>query len=462
MSPALSLQVSYCLLASACASLVRFLCLCLSNSRSRIALPVHLDESNNPKPVSEDPFNVLKPVDAIDGESPPVAVETFRVSVRRSRIALTIFLAFLVACDTGALIKATAFTDPPLVQVIVTNSLQLFVAVYLLALVGYSIGDATSHRHIEITTHVAGISGLASLLFLGVIVWPTSSPPVSSNSALPNTKWLTWELTSFLLYTAVSTVSFTCPLKPLAFSSTENLYTEKEISKSTDPHLQEVCQSTSASLWGRIYFAYTDKVVAIGSDASSQVEVTNFPIVPVAKRATYLYTALRNVLQTSQTNQGHWGTRSTTSSQLLWKLIRFNGGPLLKLLVAGSLASISFYLPYLCLERFVSYLDSDPNRADRSWGWFYVVALFISGVLNAIVTGIAFSMLNLNLELPIRLQISTALYQKTLVRKDVVTTPVTSEDIPGTKAGKENENGISSRAQIMNLMTVDVLRSIAP
>ncbi len=88
------------------------------------------------------------------------------------------------------------------------------------------------------------------------------------------------------------------------------------------------------------------------------------------------------------------------------------------------------------------------------------------------MTGQLWGITTTSLQVRMRLQLNTILFQKTLVRKDIASssgsdTPapgtdapvtVTAGDAEGKKDEKDEENDFSSKAQVMTLMTTDVDR----
>jgi hypothetical protein len=69
-------------------------------------------------------------------------------------------------------------------------------------------------------------------------------------------------------------------------------------------------------------------------------------------------------------------------------------------------------------------------------------------------------MFTVTLQLRLRIQLSSILYAKTLVRKEVVSSTGIASESQSEDAGAENKapDGLSTKAQVMTLMTTDVDR----
>ena len=44
----------------------------------------------------------------------------------------------------------------------------------------------------------------------------------------------------------------------------------------------------------------------------------------------------------------------------------------------ASVAAVLFYVPAYFLQHVVAYLEADPGRTDRGWGWLFAAGLFLS------------------------------------------------------------------------------------
>jgi len=84
-------------------------------------------------------------------------------------------------------------------------------------------------------------------------------------------------------------------------------------------------------------------------------------------RATFNYDAMRRAMRTVSLRFFSWNPKPGSGWQLSWKLVRLN---YLVLTAEISLAAASALL--------VAYLEVNPGREEKGWGWVYVVGLFVT------------------------------------------------------------------------------------
>jgi hypothetical protein len=135
-----------------------------------------------------------------------------------------------------------------------------------------------------------------------------------------------------------------------------------------------------ASPWDLLLFSYTTKVVWLGNIAES-LDIGDLPIVPLRMRATYNYARMRKALHTFKLKIFSWSPAPGTGWGLIWGLIRLNYVILLLVLVLAATNAVLSYAPALFLRKFIQYLEIDPNREKKGWGWVYLVGLFVTNVL---------------------------------------------------------------------------------
>jgi ABC-type multidrug transport system fused ATPase/permease subunit len=142
-----------------------------------------------------------------------------------------------------------------------------------------------------------------------------------------------------------------------------------------------------------------------------------------------------------------------------------------------AVGALGYYLPHYILKVFLDYLTNDPSRSMPAWGWLLAFGLFISNATFTILNGITFSIGTTTLQAGIRLQLNTLLFAKTLAKKDIAAAAEMSKKMAekdkdskaigssksnkkdgDDKAEDEDEEGVSSKSQIMTLFTVDVDR----
>lgn len=78
-------------------------------------------------------------------------------------------------------------------------------------------------------------------------------------------------------------------------------------------------------------------------------------------------------------------SRPGSGFQLAYQLLWANLGLIAGVQLMTVVAAIIYYAPILFIQLFLAYLEEDPNRVDKSRGWFYVVGIFIAHV--ALVLG---------------------------------------------------------------------------
>jgi uncharacterized membrane protein HdeD (DUF308 family) len=61
---------------------------------------------------------------------------------------------------------------------------------------------------------------------------------------------------------------------------------------------------------------------------------------------------------------------------LAWRLVKLNSFSLIYLMALASISAVLFYGPAFFLQKLVRYLETDPTRQNRGWGWVYACGLF--------------------------------------------------------------------------------------
>ena len=141
-----------------------------------------------------------------------------------------------------------------------------------------------------------------------------------------------------------------------------------------------------ASIWGTLLFSYTTKVVMLGYTSAS-LEIGDLPIVPANMRGTVNFQLMKAALRTPITllsipfSYRLFSFRKGSGWELLFKLVRLNKVVISAEIALAAVAAVLFYTPAFFLQKLVQYLQDDPHREDRRWGWVFVAGLFS---LNAI------------------------------------------------------------------------------
>ncbi|KAJ7155701.1 multidrug resistance-associated ABC transporter [Mycena filopes] len=291
---------------------------------------------------------------------------------------------------------------------------------------------------------------------------------------------------SLALAALASVTAMTTPCGPKLSYPPARIYSEKvaQAITNTDPH--NVSGVNSASPLSFLYFEYTTKVAMLGTSAAS-LEIGDLPILTTTMRATHNYALMKRVMRTpfslslslplpsfsSRSIHPSWTWRPKAGSgfQTAAHLLRVNASGLSTLAALSVGAAGLFYLPPFFMSRVLKYLEGDVGRENRAWGLVWVGGLFGANVVLSVVTGQLWSLTTTTLQANIRTQLNSALFAKTLVRKDVASsaaaiTAAVGADNPAKKDGEEGkekdgeegEDAFSSKAQVMTLMTTDVDR----
>jgi hypothetical protein len=131
-----------------------------------------------------------------------------------------------------------------------------------------------------------------------------------------------------------------------------------------------------ASLWDVLLFSYTTKVVLLGNTVES-LNIGDLPIVPGSMRATYLFRSMRSALSTIRLRRFiFWDIRPGSGWELAYRLAYVNRRGFMAQMTLASIGAVLYYAPPFFLQKLVKYLETDPERHDRSWGWFYSFGIF--------------------------------------------------------------------------------------
>ena len=116
-------------------------------------------------------------------------------------------------------------------------------------------------------------------------------------------------------------------------------------------------------------------MVWLGNTADS-LDIGDLPIVPVDMRSTFNYGRMRKVLRTVTLRFFSWTPRPGSGWQLSWMLIRLNSLAFAVELLLAAISAVLYYSPAYFLQSLIAYLEINPGREDKGWGWVYVVGLF--------------------------------------------------------------------------------------
>ncbi len=114
---------------------------------------------------------------------------------------------------------------------------------------------------------------------------------------------------------------------------------------------------------------------------ATSLEIGDLPILPENMRATTIFarmkTAIRNVKL-----QGRWNPKTGSVWELAYCLLCVNGLAFIIVIALAAVRACLTYAPVFFLQRLVSYLETDPERKDPEWGWFYCVGLFSTTIIG--------------------------------------------------------------------------------
>ncbi|KZT01063.1 multidrug resistance-associated ABC transporter [Laetiporus sulphureus 93-53] len=449
--PPYQLPVAITLAGAAACSLIVFLI--FRPKGGKIQLPISEEVPER------DPFDVTKPEDRIDGY--PVNEEAFWYRMRLRKLAISIFLGSILAIQSVCL--GWSAIDDDRSQALI-HALHVAFALYLLIIAGRSVRKQDGSHAVYIV-HLSALTFVATALFFTTAILPSSRlahTGSSDVSAVP----LGLFYATFTLYAISLVIAATTPCGPPLHFPPEQIYSEKTIMKVSTQYADNVCGIRGASMWDTLLFSYTTKVVMLGNTSES-LEIADLPIVPADMRATTLFATMRAAMRAYKLRVGSWKPKPGSGWELLYRLVRVNARMIMAVVVLAAVAAVLFYTPAFFLRNVVYYLEVDPDRTNRGWGWVYCTGLFVSNAITHLITGQLWSLSTTTLQVRLKVQLNSILFAKTLVRKDVASSSgpaaasdgATSSAASGDGKSKEKEeDDFSSKAQIMTLMTTDVDR----
>ncbi|KAL0562987.1 hypothetical protein V5O48_019091, partial [Marasmius crinis-equi] len=428
----------------------------------KIKLPVHADEVENglDSDLSQnapDPFDVAVPEDFVEGY--PVEEEIFWKQVEWRKYVLSFFAASIFILQSLQL-GLSVEDGSGITTDIVGNALDVYYAFYLLVLCVRSIQYRNVEAHSESVLHISGLSVISALFLATLAILPTTSP--GSQPALQHVSPVTDYLwyTVVALYLTTSFIALSTPQGPPLHYPPSAVYLPKTVETITNIDKENVTGLDAASPWGYLMFSYTTKVVMLGNIAES-LEIGDLPILPANMRSVINFEAMRKVAQNVKLRFGNWSAKPGSGWNVGYQLVRLNIGPLTVQFWLAVVSAVLFYLPPWFLNLLVIYLQNDPERRDRGWGWVYVFGMIVANVIMYLLTAQLWSISTTIIQTRFRIQLNSILYAKTLVRKDAISSSGPSakkDDEPEDSSKEDDEIDFSTKAQIMTLMTTDTDR----
>lgn len=100
-------------------------------------------------------------------------------------------------------------------------------------------------------------------------------------------------------------------------------------------------------------------------------------------RATFNYARMRKALREIKLPRiFSWRPKPGSGWQLAYRLIRVNHFVFTVELLLAAVSAVLFYAPPLFLRMLVSFLEVDPNRENKGWGWVYVIGIFAANAIS--------------------------------------------------------------------------------
>ncbi|KAE9407953.1 ATP-binding cassette transporter [Gymnopus androsaceus JB14] len=434
-------------------SAASFLLLVLRRQKEgKIQLPSHVTEDEQSLP---DPFDVTTPEDYIEGY-PIEPVIFWRKALRKGLLCLLLVAAFALQSVQLGLSVADKHGD------LTVRIMNVCFTAYLVLLAARAIRQDTIDLHSQSIVHLTVLLTIASVT-LGFSAILPASPPIIAAEYSENENTRIW-YASVSLYIAACFVAYTTPRGPALYFPYSSIYSDKIVAARTNTEKENVTGTSGASPWDYIFFSYSTKVVMLGNTAES-LEIADLPIVEARMRATVNYNGIKKAIHKYKLKLGSWKPKVGSGWNVGYTLIRYNLWIIVTQFFIAVAAAILFYAPAIFSQMLIAYLEDDPERKNRGWGFVYTVAMFLSNILVFFTSAQLWSISTTTLQTRLRIQLNTILFAKTLVRKDSVSSaPPKKEkdkdgnDVENKKKGGDDEEDFSSKAQIMTLMTTDTDR----
>lgn len=119
--------------------------------------------------------------------------------------------------------------------------------------------------------------------------------------------------------------------------------------------------------------------MALGNIASS-LELLDLPIPASDMRATSLFKKMKQATNSVKLKIGNWKPAPGAGWELSHRLLSVNAWLFVAEICLAMVSGVLFYSPALFLRSLVRYLESDPERKNKGWGFFFCLGLFLSNV----------------------------------------------------------------------------------
>lgn len=300
--------------------------------------------------------------------------------MRLRKLTVSILLAAVVVIQSICLGWSIAEDDKLNITV---YSLHVAFALYALVLSGTSINQTYS-AHSNSIVHLCILTFVATFLLGTTAILPSTPFPGTGASLLslagaPLALWYA----VLVLYAVCLFIVITTPRGPRLHFPSEHIYSEKTLMQITSKYEDNVCGITGASVWDVLLFSYTTKVVMLGN-ISESLEIGDLPIVAADMRATTIYARMRAAVRRWKLRIGTWRPKPGSGIELAYRIVRVNAATMVLIVCLASISATMFYIPAFFLQRVVRYLEVDPGRESRGWGFVFCIGLFASNALTQI------------------------------------------------------------------------------
>jgi len=263
---------------------------------------------------------------------------------------------------------------------IVLYALHVAFNLYLFIISVRSTYQDTLEYHSESIIHISILLTIAFVLLGIASILPSEpSPIISTFQDIRVLEIL--QLVNVGIYGIAWILSVTTPMGPPMHYSPSNIYSEKTVQAITNMDENNVCGIINSSPWDFMLFSYTTKVVWLGNIAAS-LDIGDLPIVPANIRATFNYARMRKATREIQLRIFSWTPKRGSGFLLAYRLIRLNSIVFLAELLLAAVSAVLFYGPPFFLQKLVKYLEVDPTREQKGWGWVYVFGIFFANVAS--------------------------------------------------------------------------------
>ncbi|ODO00841.1 ATP-binding cassette transporter [Cryptococcus wingfieldii CBS 7118] len=454
-----------------------------------IALPVHNGEALDGLLDQKDPFDIHNPTVCEDGT--PVEPERFWAAMWRRKLAVLVLYLLPLACNICLLafsIVSDAHDDESRQRSIALSVLLLASQVITLLLSYWHLAQRDVASHWATTIHLAVDISTQFLVLAFLSLLPSS--PLPSDPVVPTAfNALAFSITESpvgllktllpILYLPSLVAILSVRRGPPLYLPLDAIYPSKiiasvpEDASALDPTQANVSPEVQANVPEWLLFGYATGVIRKGYVAES-MDVWDLPILPATLRKSIPCALVQ--FQRMKKAYGHRKERlgRMEGFNLLLVLAKVNIGLLVAQTVLATATAFGYYLPHYLLKLFINFLENDPTRSEPAWGWLLCFGLFTSNALIFIASGVTWSICTTYLQGKIRLQLNTMLFKKTLLKKDIAGKGSNKDQVGGVadeaakdkqrsaqgekEDGDEDEEGVSSKTQIMSLFTIDVDR----